>query len=136
MNKKILSIALLAVIGTVATGCQKETFTNPQSSIADNCTIYTVQYTVDGVSHTSTLYGEDEYNAFILQLVMMAREGHEVCFSNNNIVISSLSKEKLYFSTRDADEATKWAVEKANEGYTVHVDYDEGTGMYNCVAIK
>lgn len=136
MNKRILPIALLAVLGTMATSCQKETLSNPQSSITENCTVYTVQYAVDGVLHTSTLYGEDEYNAFIHGLMLLARDGYCVCVSNSNITEVGLTKEKLEFKTSSAEEAEQWTTERMKEGYTVFITFDEASGMYNCTAVK
>ena len=136
MNKRILPIALIAVLGTMATSCQKETITNPQSSITENCTVYTVQYAVNGVLHTSTLHGEDEYIAFIRGLMSLAREGYNVCVSNNKITESVLTKEKLEFTTNSEEEAVHWITERAKEGYTVYMSFDKETGIYSCSAVK
>lgn len=136
MNKRIIPIAMLAVLGTMATSCQKEIITNPQSSITEISETYTVQYAVNGVLHTSTLYSEDEYIAFIRGLMSMAREGYSVCVSNNVIADSGFTKEKLEFSTTSEDEAIHWLTEKAKDGYTVYMSYDKETGMYNCTAVK
>lgn len=60
MSKKVLSVALLAVLGTMAVGCQKENITElrPETSISETGTVYTVQYAVDGVTHQITLHGD------------------------------------------------------------------------------
>lgn len=36
MNKRLLPIALIAVLGTIATSCQKETVPNPQSTLTNS----------------------------------------------------------------------------------------------------
>lgn len=136
MNKRLLPIALIAVLGTIATSCQKETVPNPQSTITENCTVYNVQYAVNGVLHTSTLYGEDEYIAFIRRLMSLAREGYYVCVSNNIITESVLTKEKLEFTTNSEKEAIHWITERAKEGYTVYMSFDKETGIYSCSAVK
>lgn len=61
MNRKVITIALLAVLGTMATGCQKENFADAtsESAISEASTVYTVQYAVNGVEHTVTLYGDE-----------------------------------------------------------------------------
>ena len=136
MKKKFMSVALFAVLGTMAISCQKETIVEPQTNVAENVTVYTVTYSIDGVMHTSTLYSEEAYNAFVMQLMMLARDGQTVVLSNGSITGTSLAKEKLYFSTRIEAEATAWTIQKMKEGYTVTVSYDQSTGTYNCVAEK
>ena len=136
MKKTFITVALLAVLGTMATSCQKEEILDSQSVIAENCTVYTVHYAIDGVMHTSTLNTEEEYNVLILQLMLLAREGHNVVFSNNEISNYSLTKETLHYSTPSETEAAKWAMERTKEGYTVYVNYDERTGLYNCTAVR
>lgn len=54
MNRKAITIALLAVLGTMATGCQKENIVEPQSATAEVGTVRTVLYAVDGVEHRVT----------------------------------------------------------------------------------
>ena len=52
MNKTFTTIALIAVLGTMAVSCQKEDSVNPTCLVAEsNNTVYTVCYSVDGSSH-------------------------------------------------------------------------------------
>jgi len=53
MKKHFISVALFAVLATMAVGCQKDDVTNstPESSVSEASTVYTVQYAVDGVLH-------------------------------------------------------------------------------------
>lgn len=65
MNKTIRTIALIAVLGTMTVGCQKEQEIEPQSSVTEIGTVYTVQYAVDGVLHLETLIGEQAWSDFL-----------------------------------------------------------------------
>lgn len=59
MNKSIKKVALLLVLSVAAVGCQKETITvEPRTGVAASDTVYTVRYSVNGVTHTETLIGE------------------------------------------------------------------------------
>lgn len=54
MRKHFIPIALLTVLATMATGCQKENIVEPQSATAEVGTVRTVLYAVDGVEHRVT----------------------------------------------------------------------------------
>ena len=54
MKKKFMSVALLAVLGTMAVGCQKEAIVEPQTIVAEVGTVRTVSYSVNGVTHRVT----------------------------------------------------------------------------------
>ena len=58
MNKTIRTIALIAVLGTMTVGCQKEQEIEPQSSVTEIGTVYTVQYAVNLLAnkHGLTFY--------------------------------------------------------------------------------
>ena len=65
MNKSIKRVALLSVLSMVAVGCQKETITvEPQTGVEVSGTVYTVRYSVNGVTHTETLIGEQAWADF------------------------------------------------------------------------
>lgn len=60
MRKKIISVALLAVLATMAVSCQKENVMDFESEtvISQAGTVYTVQYAVNGVLHSATYHGD------------------------------------------------------------------------------
>lgn len=49
MKKQVISVALFAVLATMAVSCQKENVTDhvPGTSISEASAVYTVQYAVD-----------------------------------------------------------------------------------------
>ena len=51
MRKQFLLVALIAVLATMATGCQKENFVELQSTFAETGAVRTVNYTLDGTLH-------------------------------------------------------------------------------------
>ena len=59
MRKKIISIALLGVLATMAASCQKETFNEGTSIAAENSAVYKIHYSIDGVTHQVTLLGDE-----------------------------------------------------------------------------
>ena len=58
MKKVIKTVAIIAALNLTMVGCQKEQIVEPQRSVAELGTVYTVWYAVDGVTHNMTLYGE------------------------------------------------------------------------------
>lgn len=138
MNKTFTTIALIAVLGTLAVSCQKEDSVNPTCLVAEsNDTVYTVCYSVDGTSHTITLVGDKAWHDFLDHLFALAEEGHTVSFRNVEAAASvTPSKETITHSTYDKDDAYKWAEEMGDKGYAVTIRYDEETKKYTCCAIK
>lgn len=82
MNNTTKITALLSVLSLMVAGCQKESVTDyvPGTSFSETCTVYTVQYAVDGVTHQITLHGKSERTDFFRQLFAIAKNGHEVVF--------------------------------------------------------
>ena len=137
MNKKVLTVALMAVLGTMAVGCQKETFVDPQSSLEEASTDYTVRYTVNGVMHTATPRSEEEYDALLMRLLIITRSGYEVEIANGNYVPSAMAtKETLEYKTRDEADAFNWTKQKYIEGYKVRMVYDEKKCEHICIATR
>ena len=137
MKKRIISVALLAVLSTMAVSCQKENVAEPQSKSAELGTVYTVSYSVNGITHTETLGSDAEYDALLMRLFALARMGYEVEIMNGNGPVSAtLALEVITFSTSKEQEAIAWVKQKILEGYTVHVSFDQSTGMYNCIAYR
>ena len=139
MSKKVLSVALLVVLGTMAFGSQKESITEPQpeTSISETGTVYAVQYAVDGVLHTETLHSEEEYNALLMQLMALSRSGAVVEISDDNYSPNAFpTKESITYTTPSESDATNWTKQKMSEGYKVRVTYDTTNNVHVCTAYK
>lgn len=137
MRKTFTTIALFAVLGTLAVSCQKENINDETSIVAENDTVYTVSYSVDGVTYQITLTGDDAWHDFMNRMFALAEEGHEVSFRNEETASSIVSaKEVVTYSTKNRDEAFSWAETMAYEGYTVTISFDKKTGVYTCEAVK
>lgn len=137
MKKAIRTVALIAVLGTMTIGCQKETFTESPSVVSENVTIYKVQYSIDGIPHTEILLGERAWSEFLNRMLLYAEQGHEVVFSNGSGSIQDYAaKEVVTYTTTVKEEAYTWCDKMAADGYTVRVTYDPLTGIYTCTAIK
>ena len=137
MKKRLVSVALLAVLSTMAVSCQKETVAEPQSKNAELGTVYTVRYAVNGITHTETLGSDAEYDALLLRLFALARMGYEVEIMNGDgPANATLALEVITFSTTNEQEAIAWVKQKALEGYRVHMSFDQTTGTYNCIAYR
>jgi hypothetical protein len=92
-------------------------------------------YSINGEVFQTSI-SESEWNAFVERMIALAREGYEVTFSRNRSSLTSQSKEKVTFITTDEKEAQQWSHDMANQGYTVTISFDQGTGEYTCVAYK
>ena len=137
MKKRLVSVALLAVLSIMAVSCQKETVAEPQSKNAELGTVYTVHYTINGITHTEILGSDAEYDALLMRLLALVRMGYEVEIVNGNGPASAtLALEVITFSTTNEQEAIAWVKQKTLEGYRVHVSFDQTTGVYNCIAYR
>lgn len=137
MNKSIKKVALLTVLSLAAVSCQKETMVNPQTGVETSGTVYTVRYTVNGVTHTETLVGEQAWAAFLQRMLALAEEGYSVTVSKNTYTAQySMSKEVVTYTTKDRGAAEKWILHMLEGGYVVTMEYNEQTGEYICTAIR
>lgn len=137
MSKTLTTIALFAVLGTLAVSCQKENIIDETNIAAENDTVYKVSYTVDGVTHQLTLVGDEAWHDFLNRMVALAEEGHEVSFRNEEASLRAVStKEKVTYTTTNQDEALVWSEMMIKDGYTVTISYDKASGIYTCIAIK
>ena len=137
MKKKIIPIALLAVLSLAATGCQKETIEKPNVQIQQSISVRNITYTIDGVTFHQTIRGEQNWLAFIDWMSSLAKEGHTVTFRDDNTYnASQSSKERVVYKTSDKDDANKWCNNMIAQGYEVYMYFDEATGKYICIAIK
>ena len=137
MSKTLTTIALFAVLGTLAVSCQKENIIDETNIVAENDTVYKVSYTVDGVTHQLTLVGDEAWHDFLNRMVALAEEGHEVSFRNEEASLRAVStKEKVTYTTTNQDEELVWSEMMIKDGYTVTISYDKASGIYTCIAIK
>ena len=135
MKRTIITVALFAVLGTLAVSCQKETLTE-LSPVTAQAETYLITYSVDGVSMQTRLNGDEELRAFLHRLTALAREGHRVTVRNENTAGQASTKEVVTYHTTSEDDANEWAAKMIRDGYEVEIDYDEKTGEFICTAIK
>jgi len=137
MKKTTTTLALLTVLSLAATSCQKENMENlstresTEQTYAEN----TVVYSIDGQTYTASFRTPEEKEAFFLQLMAIARQGHVVNIRSTQRT-QSLAKEKVTFETGDPEEAARWCMKMEDLGYVVTVTFNEETGVYTCTAIK
>ncbi len=137
MRKTFTTIALIAVLGTMAVSCQKENIIDQTTVVSESCTSRTVQYTIDGISYTVTFIGEDTWHDFLNYMFALAEEGRMVSFRNVESTSSAAAtKETVTHTTKNKDDAYKWADEMGDKGYDVTIYYDKEKGVYICCAIR
>ena len=136
MKRTIITVALFAVLGTMAVSCQKETVNELSPVAAQSATAYTVTYYVDGVRQQTRVNNDEELSFLLNQLAALAREGHHIAVHKGNTPSQSITKEKVTFHTNSKEEAVAWCNSMMQNGYSVTMDYDEATGEYICTAIK
>lgn len=127
MKKILRTIAILAVAALVTTGCQKESF----EEIPQNAN--TMQYTVSGDAYSIVLSGNESWNMFLDRMFALAKEGETVVIWGNTTSATKY-KETVTFTTTSEAEAKAWTTNMLLQGYTVDISYDEGTGVYTCIA--
>ena len=91
MKRNMISVALFAVLATMAVSCQKENFMEPQSSVMEVDSVRSVLYSVNGVEHSVTLYNDEEWDAFVDTMMSLARQGYDVRFVDQNAAAHSIA---------------------------------------------
>lgn len=128
-------MAIVAAIGMLSASCQKEAIVVPTGQVSEASTAYNVQYTVNGVLGQATFYDESEYEALLLHLVGLARKGYNVTVWNSGKYnAGSQSKDIVVYTTTSEDDAVQWGKKMMDNGYSVTITYDKGTGVYTCIA--
>ena len=135
MNIPFKSIALITVLSLAAAGCQKENVSDPAESVAP-VTMRIVTYNVDGVTTQVTLLDDNAWQDFLDWMFALAEEGHHVSFCKDSSGQHGIIKDKVTFTTTSRDEANAWADNMFEQGYTVTISYDKGSGIYTCIAVK
>lgn len=135
MRRNIITVALFAVLSTMAVSCQKENLEELQLVTTETASARTIQYTIDGVEQIITLHGDEEWDVFVAQMMSLARQGHDVSICDTSIAShGALTKDVQTFTTTSQSEAIAWTKEMVNQGYTVDTTYKDG--VYICVAIR
>ena len=83
MRKTFTTIALVAVLASMAVSCQKETILDNASVLIADEAAYSVLYTIDGASYQINLVGEDSWNDFLNYMLDLVDEGHRVSFQKD-----------------------------------------------------
>lgn len=135
MKKTICTVALIAVLAAMAASCQKEETISPVNT-SENTSSYTLVYYVSGEPHSVTCHSRAEYEALFSRLMALAREGYSIVIHDANFSHDAMSKEKVTYTTPDEEDAAKWSQKMMEAGYIVTITFDEGTGIYTCIAIK
>ncbi|MBP5536221.1 MAG: hypothetical protein J6X62_05445 [Bacteroidales bacterium] len=136
-SRTIKALALIAVLGTMAAGCQKETMVEPQTSVAEVGAVRHVHYTVNGELRQEKLVGEEAWNDFLYRMLALAERGYTVRILNGNRTTQvSASKEVVTYTTTDKAAAFTWCDNMHSQGYDVTIEYNEETGVYTCIAVK
>ena len=137
MKRIVRNVALIAVLGMVTIGCQKEPITTTHSSVATISENTTIHYSIDGNSYSITLHSDAETDAFFLHLTALARQGYNVVVINETAHAEAVAtKEIVTFTTIDANEAAEWSKKMTQQGYEVTINYNTQTGVYTCIAVK
>ena len=136
-SRTIKALALIAVLGTMAAGCQKETMVEPQTSVAEIGAVRHVHYTVNGELRQEKLVGKEAWNDFLYRMLALAERGYTVRILNGNRTTQvSSSKEVVTYTTTDKAAAFTWCDNMHSQGYDVTIEYNEETGVYTCIAVK
>ena len=136
-TRTIKALALIAVLGTMAAGCQKETMVEPQTTVAEVGTVRHVHYTVNGELCQERLVGEEAWNDFLYRMMALAERGYTVRILNGNRASQvSASKDVVTYTTTDKAAAAAWCDEMCLLGYEVTITFDPETGVYTCIAVK
>ena len=132
MKKTIRAMALFAVLGVVATGCQRDNYVVPQATVTE----MTVNYSAGDLYGSTVLTDDAAWDAFLDRMLALAREGYEVTIFNGSSASCTSSKEVVTYTTDNEDDAKHWAKHMFDEGYQVTIKYDDETGIYTCTAVK
>lgn len=125
MRLRMKHIAIFAAVALLATACVP---VNPKNQSANE----PAQYAIDGSTFTGNITNE-----FIYRMLDMAHEGHTVSFSSDTSHNKSTGVRATYtYSTRNREQAFRWARRMAQNGFTITVSYNKRTAEYNCRATK
>lgn len=131
MKKTLRTAALLGLLSLAATGCMKENVANPVA-ITNG---YEIAYSTGSYYGHDNLNSDEEWDLFLDRMLALAKEGYEVTIFGNTSSTSS-AKEVVTYTTTSEEDAKNWAKDMIQQGYEVHISYDDRTGLFTCTAIK
>lgn len=83
------------------------------------------------------LKGDEAWHAFLERMAIMAMDGYEVVFWNENQVQQGIpSKDVVTYTTADEKDAISWCNSMFDAGYKVSMTYDTINHVFVCIAIK
>lgn len=140
MNKKIITVALMALLSILSVGCSKqEGFylsvdgNGNEYRVRQNLMVY---YTIDGRrGELVEIMNDAELYRFMDKMVGESYRGHVV-----NVIPGKQqkgeTKDKTTHTTTSRGEAVSWSTKKIREGYSVEIRYNRDTKTYTCTAVK
>lgn len=138
MNKKIITVALMALLSILSVGCSKqEGFSlivdGNEYRVRQNLMVY---YTIDGRrGELVEIMNDAELYRFMDKMVGESYRGHVV-----NVIPGKQqkgeTKDKTTHTTTSRGEAVSWSTKKIREGYSVEIRYNRDTKTYTCTAVK
>ena len=134
MKKTLKSLVLASIMITSFTACQPEE-TEVMPYAEEQTLTQTYNYTVDGIPYSS----HEELSVLMGQLFALVNEGHTVHIyptSHSGSIVPSKEVETVTFTTRDENEAKRWAANMMIQGYSVIMSRDQSTGLYTCIATR
>ena len=136
---KTKPFTLIALLGILAFGCQKEN--QVETSIANNTpaeakTTTIMHYEVNGITYYDTLNSDPEVDAFYDNMLVLAYNGDIVTIYGNTVTTMTDMRDIVTFSTSETEKAKAWIAQKILEGYIVTIQYDHDTGKYTCTATR
>ncbi len=97
----------------------------------------TLTYWINGVEYQMEFSSLEEMQNYISYLLELTRQGYVITIKgSDNPSMAPAQNDKLTFETKDEVEMEEWAFKMRNKGYTVKVQFDEGTGLYTGTATK
>ena len=97
--------------------------------------VYTVYENSENSENSKTttihLNTEEEWYTLLDRFCTFAKEGSTVTFYNANRSAKGSAKKTVEYSTSDREEMKKWMAQMEDQGKTVTITYDPGTGIYH-----
>lgn len=122
------------MLSTLASSCQKEENSYRDGIVTEQPNAaYSLNYSIDGQHYSATFNTPEEKEAFVIQLLASARQGHSVTIRSHQSS-QVASKETITYETKDPKKAAIWALTMEGLGYDVTISFNEETGIYTCVA--
>jgi hypothetical protein len=138
MNKKIITVALMALLSILSVGCSKQDgfsliVDGNEYRVRQNLMVY---YTIDGRrGELVEIMNDAELYRFMDKMVGESYRGHVVNVTPGK-QIKGGTKEKTSHTTTNRGEAVSWSTKKMREGYSVEIRYNRDTKTYTCTAVK